>query len=171
MSLPVDPSSQNLASRVFGFETDFAGDLRCLPMAVRRKLDLAGVKLKLVHWHGLSSAERQRLLAWPDHPAALEDLRLWLLERSHTLPQGPASPLPPALATAWQRGEEIPEVLAASCRQLGLPLTPKTWRSLDELQRFALVKLSHPGHEHRNLPKALEEFEGGTRESSPLGVS
>jgi hypothetical protein len=35
-----------IARRVFGFEADFAGDLRCLPMAVRRKLDLAGVKLK-----------------------------------------------------------------------------------------------------------------------------
>lgn len=171
MSLPIEPASQNLASRVFAFEADFAGDLRCLPMAVRRKLDLAGVKLKLVHWHGLSSAERQRLLAWPDHPAAIEDLRLWLLERSHTLPQGPASPLPQALETAWQRGEEIPEVLAASCLQLGFPLTAETWRSLDELQRFALVKLSHPGHEHRNLAKALEEFEGGAMEPSPPGVS
>jgi len=32
------------------------------------------------------------------------------------------------------------------------------WARLDELQRFALVKLSHPGHEHRNLPRALQEF-------------
>jgi hypothetical protein len=30
--------------------------------------------------------------------------------------------------------------------------------ALNELQRFALVKLSHPGHEHRNLPRALAEF-------------
>jgi hypothetical protein len=29
---------------------------------------------------------------------------------------------------------------------------------LDELERFALLKLSHPGHEHRNLPRALAEF-------------
>ncbi|MEB3325220.1 MAG: nitrate reductase associated protein, partial [Cyanobacteriota bacterium] len=76
---------------MFRFEADFAGDLRCLPLAVRRKLDLAGVKLKLVHWHGLSDDERQRLLAWPDDGTSLEDLRQWLLERSHTLPQGPAS--------------------------------------------------------------------------------
>ena len=25
---------------IFGFEADFARDLRCIPMAVRRKLDL-----------------------------------------------------------------------------------------------------------------------------------
>jgi hypothetical protein len=52
----------------------------------------------------------------------------------------------------------LPAELAASCRQLGLALRPDAWQSLDELQRFALVKLSHPGHEHRNLPRALEEF-------------
>ena len=32
---------------IFGFEADFARDLRCIPMAVRRKLDLVGVKLGL----------------------------------------------------------------------------------------------------------------------------
>jgi len=39
-----------------------------------------------------------------------------------------------------------------------LPLEANRWRQLSELQRFALVKLSHPGHEHRNLPLALAEF-------------
>jgi len=154
---PHSPSA-DLASRMFRFEADFAGDLRCLPLAVRRKLDLAGVKLKLVHWHGLSDDDRQRLLAWPDDGASLGNLRQWLLERSRTLPQGPASPLPPAVGAEWQQGEVLPEGLGASCRQLGLALRPDAWQGLDELQRFALVKLSHPGHEHRNLPRALEEF-------------
>jgi hypothetical protein len=45
-----------------------------------------------------------------------------------------------------------------SCAQLGLKIEPQRWSNLDELQRFALVKLSHPGHEHRNLPRALDEF-------------
>ncbi len=143
---------------MFQFEIDFAGDLRCLPMAVRRKLDLAGVKLKLVHWHGLAPEERRRLLAWADDGASLSAMREWLLERSRTLPQGPASSLPPASATDWQRAEAWPESVAASCRELGLAWRPEGWAGLDELQRFALVKLSHPGHEHRNLPRALEEF-------------
>ena len=142
----------------FAFEADFTGDLRCIPMAVRRKLDLAGVKLKLVHWHGLEAEERQRLLAWADAPAAIEALRTWLLERSTNLPQGPASPLEPARGCDWQQGATTPAVLSDSCRQLGLTLREGGWRDLTELQRFALVKLSHPGHEHRNLPLALEEF-------------
>jgi hypothetical protein len=146
------------AGRVFGFEADFARDLRCIPMAVRRKLDLAGVKLKLVHWHGLAAEERGRLVAWPDDPLAISSLRDWLLERSTTLPEGPAKAIEPAREGAWQGEGDWPEAVRRSCAQLGLTVRAEGWRELDELQRFALVKLSHPGHEHRNLPRALAEF-------------
>ena len=53
------PPRQN---HCFGFEADFVGDLRCIPMAVRRKLDLVGVKLKLSHW---SQPQRGRTAAAP----------------------------------------------------------------------------------------------------------
>lgn len=144
--------------RCFGFEADFVGDLRCLPMAVRRKLDLVGVKLKLTHWSELGDGERQRLLAWPDDAAALADLEQWLLRRTAAMAAGAAGRLVPAREAAWQQSREVPQVLLASCRQLGLNLAAEAWRGLDELERFALVKLSHPGHEHRNLPRALAEF-------------
>lgn len=152
-----------MSGGTFGFEADFTLDLRCIPMAVRRKLDLAGVKLKLVHWAGLEPGERQRLLAWADDAAAIEALRQWLLNRSETLPQGPARELPAARNEPWQQPwsgpEALPEPLLQSCLELGLTLRREGWEQLGELQRFALVKLSHPGHEHRNLPRALAEFD------------
>jgi hypothetical protein len=146
------------AGRIFGFEADFARDLRCIPMAVRRKLDLAGVKLKLVQWHGLTAAERQRLMDWSDAAAAITSLRNWLLARSDTLPEGPAKVMEPARHCVWQGEGDWPEAVLRSCTQLALSVRAEGWRELDELQRFALVKLSHPGHEHRNLPRALAEF-------------
>ncbi len=142
----------------FGFEADFVGDLRCIPMAVRRKLDLAGVKLKLSHWNALSDAERQELLAWPDDAGGLAKLEHWLHQRTATMAVGAAGRLEPADGAPWQQADDAPEVLLASCRQLGLTLPTGAWGDLNELQRFALVKLSHPGHEHRNLPRALGEF-------------
>ncbi len=127
-------------------------------MAVRRKLDLAGVKLKLQHWSELGTSERSDLLAWSDDPAAIEALRQHLLERTTSLSAGSAKQLPRASGETWQQGERCPEVLTASCAQLGLAMATGGWANLDELQRFALVKLSHPGHEHRNLARALTEF-------------
>lgn len=151
-------SQEPRCRRVFAFEADFAGDLRCLPMAVRRKLDLAGVKLKLLQWHGLEEEERRRLLAWDDDDSAIAGLREWLLARSATLPEGPARALEPAVDPEWRSSAVWPEAVLGSCAQLGLTPQPERWRTLDELERFALLKLSHPGHEHRNLPRALAEF-------------
>ena len=147
-----------MASTCFNFEADFTADLRCIPMAVRRKLDLAGVKLKLMHWSELDEAERAELLAWADDAAAIEALRHHLMTRSAALSAGQAKDLPRPDAEPWQQATQLPEVLAASCAQLGLELPRGGWVELTELQRFALVKLSHPGHEHRNLPRALAEF-------------
>ena len=104
-------------------------------------------------------AERRDLLAWPDSPDELERLHSWLLARSAELPQGPARAIDPLHNAAWLRGGAIPDVLLESCRQLGVNLRAERWSQLDELERFALVKLCHPGHEHRNLPRALEEFD------------
>ncbi|WP_254934263.1 nitrate reductase associated protein [Cyanobium sp. WAJ14-Wanaka] len=157
--LPQFPLSTSLANTCFGFEADFTADLRCIPMAVRRKLDLAGVKLKLQHWSELGEAERDQLLAWPDDPSAIEALRQHLQARSAALSAGPAKDLARPDAEPWQQADQLPEVLAASCTQLGLEIRSSGWAELDELQRFALVKLSHPGHEHRNLARALAEFE------------
>ena len=143
---------------IFRFEADFAKDLRCIPMAVRRKLDLVGVKLGLPHWHRLSAAERQRLLAWPDDAAGLGQLGDWLRQRTAAMPEGEAKALEPARQEPWQRADLCPEILLEACRELGLRLAPNGWSRLGELERFALVKLSRPGHEHRNLPHALAEF-------------
>jgi hypothetical protein len=156
---PRPPLTTPLANSCFDFEADFTATLRCIPMAVRRKLDLAGVKLKLQHWSELAEAERGELLAWADDGAAIEALRKHLLARTASLSAGQAKELPrPSGHEPWQQADQLPELLAASCAQLGLELRSDGWMALNELQRFALVKLSHPGHEHRNLPRALAEF-------------
>jgi len=146
------------ASTCFGFEADFTAELRCIPMAVRRKLDLAGVKLKLLHWSELAVAERQRLLAWPDGPGPMGELRLWLLERTAHQSPGVARTLPMAAQESWQQQQATPPLVHQACRDQGVLLSDAAWAGLNELQRFALVKLSQSGHEHRNLPLALEEF-------------
>jgi hypothetical protein len=37
-------------------------------------------------------------------------------------------------------------------------ITAQQWEKLTPLQRFALIKLSRSGHENKNFPKAMAEF-------------
>ena len=50
----------------FDFEEDFMEDnIRCIPMIVRFKMDIAGIKLKLAEWSKFQPAERVKLALLP----------------------------------------------------------------------------------------------------------
>ena len=52
-------------STLFEFEKDFSASLRCIPMAVRFKLDHSGVKLSLRQWSRFQHQDREQLLNLP----------------------------------------------------------------------------------------------------------
>ncbi|MGF1518540.1 MAG: nitrate reductase associated protein [Nodosilinea sp.] len=144
-------------NRFFQFEASFVESLRCIPMQVRLKLDTCGVKLKLEHWHRLSSAERASLTQIPcaeasgTYGAYVQDLV--------TKIQGiPASTLAIDPNPPWQNLTAVPDQVQAQAAALGVTIGLDQWRSLSSLERFALIKLSRPGHENRNFYPALVEF-------------
>jgi hypothetical protein len=148
----------DLHDRLFPFESDFVSDLRCIPMAVRRKLDLCGRKLRLQTWLGWSEDRRRALVQWPDDGAGLAALVEALAHET--------TPLPPARDEPWQGTGPVPPAVAAATAELGRPVGDSAWASLDELQRFALLKLSLPGHGRHNLVRALDDF--GLGDPSPI---
>ena len=152
------PSPRLQASHCFAFEHDFVGSWRCIPLCVRRKLDLIGLKLKLSHWLELSQAQRQELVDWPDQTNALQELREQLLAWTRTLADGEAKPLPLAVAEPWQRLEPVPDEVQRAARQREVSLGSDQWAALGELERFALCKLARPGHDHHNLGAAFAEL-------------
>ena len=99
------------ASHCFAFEQDFIGNWRCIPLCVRRKLDLCGVKLKLNHWLELSQEQRQALVDWPDGVDALEQLRQHLRDCTRFMADGMAKDLPPVSGAPWQQQAELPAVV------------------------------------------------------------
>jgi hypothetical protein len=142
--------------RPFAFENPFVTELRCIPMAVRRKLDLTGLKLSLGQWTKFSLDNRRFLMNSPiDHPHADWGHRARTLVQE--LGEEPRL-LEIETLPAWKVLEHIPADVASQCGSHEIELSLATWRSLDELQRFALVKLSRPGHENRNFLPALREF-------------
>ena len=144
----------------FDFEEDFVEEnIRCIPMIVRFKLDKAGIKLKLAEWVKLNTEEKLQLALMPSgNDGEIGNYREWLTERIRLKTGNEATALPVEEHPAWQDRQRIPDELAAECRKRGKTITEDQWSSLTDLQRFALLKLSRPGHENRNLPKALKEF-------------
>ncbi|MEB3312872.1 MAG: nitrate reductase associated protein [Cyanobacteriota bacterium] len=143
----------------FDFEADFVNDLRCIPLGVRYKLDSCGVKLKLPHWHRFTLAQRQTLITLPcQTPAEVQAyrqrLRQWVYDQTGEWPTDLAIDPEPA----WGRLDHIPPSVTAQASRLGTPLSLDQWQALSPLQRFALIKLSQAGHEHRNFALALMEF-------------
>ena len=150
----------NQASHCFAFEHDFIGSWRCIPLCVRRKLDLIGLKLKLNHWLALTQEQRQQLVDWPDERQQLNALRDHLRDCTSSMADGMAKNLPPACGEPWQQPNRIPAELIDAAQKQGIELDANTWSELDELERFALCKLARPGHDHHNLPAAFNEVLG-----------
>ena len=148
------------ASHCYAFEQDFIGNWRCIPLCVRRKLDLSGVKLKLNHWLALTQDQRQQLVDWPDTPDALHDLRGHLRQCTAAMPDGRVKDLDPVTAAPWQQADDLPAEVADAAAARGVELTAVHWRAIRELDRFALCKLVRPGHDHHNLAAAFSEVLG-----------
>jgi hypothetical protein len=148
------------AEKNFRFEEDFVEDgMRCIPMAVRFKLDRCGIKLKLSEWSRMNELERHHLA---ESPCATSDeilvYRAWLRHTIYKRTGTEAAELPTSPDPVWSETMRIPECVQNQLDELGIPMTLDQWNGLPTLQRFALVKLSRPGHENRNFPIALREF-------------
>ena len=143
----------------FKFEADFVDSLRCIPMQVRYKLDTCGIKLKLSDWSHMTKVERETLVERPcttegEIQAYREYLENLILQRSGTPPTTLfIEPYP-----AWMDATNVPDKLQQKAEEIGTNITPQQWKDLTPLQRFSLIKLSRPGHENENFPKAIAEF-------------
>lgn len=149
-----------MKSTFFKFEEDFVeANIRCIPMIVRFKLDACGIKLKLAEWSRMTPCEREHLAASPSetlHQIAQyrKDLIRLIFDRTGN----PATELPIFQNSAWARIDEIPHPIKEKLQEHSWSVSLQQWQGLTDLQRFALLKLSYPGHENKNFPKAMVEF-------------
>ncbi|MEA5578213.1 nitrate reductase associated protein [Anabaena sp. UHCC 0451] len=143
----------------FNFEADFVDALRCIPMQVRCKLDTCGIKLKLSDWHQMTILQRTTLVELPCSTATeiqfyQEHLQKLILE----LTGKPATKLPIEPHPPWMDSATVPPSLQEKAQEIGVTITLQNWEKLTPLRRFALLKLSRPGHENKNFPTVMAEF-------------
>jgi hypothetical protein len=143
--------------RKFAFEGDIHASLDCVPMAVRRKLDLVRWKISLAGWQSLPRADRLSLCHLPvDGPGDLE-VYAEVLQHCARRAGAELKPLPPP-EEIW-KGEDVPVDVAVRCREASIPIDARRWTSLDEDSRYALVKLADPKREATKFIAAAIELE------------
>jgi hypothetical protein len=134
----------------FAFEGDLHRTLEFIPIAVRRKLDLAGLKLSLAAWNCLSRAEKLAVCHLPvDGEEDLEVYREALSGFAARVGE-PVSPLPggPLDSRAWRH---VPEALATRVDR-------DRWSGLSDEARYVVVKLADPRKSKDKLEAALREL-------------
>jgi hypothetical protein len=147
-------------SHLFAFENDFVVTLRCVPMAVRFKLDACGIKLSLRQWSRFLPEERRDLLMTPCETASeIESYRGRLVELIGLREGGEVKILTDTSSLGWEQTQELPSAVRSFAQSIAIaPPSNAQWRKLSQLQRFVLVKLSRDNHDNVNFIPAMREF-------------
>lgn len=147
-------------TQLFAFEADFVDSLRCVPMAVRFKLDRCGIKLTLRQWSRFSQQDRQGLLLQAcDAPGECGIYRATLVDLIARRAGESARPLAEPAPTQWRDAHRTAAMVRDFAADQGLkPPTDAQWAALSDLQRFVLLKLTRDNHDNVNFVPALREF-------------
>jgi hypothetical protein len=129
-------------------------------MAVRFKLDHAGIKLSLRQWCRFTLTDRERLLR--DRCETVEEIHQYrqtlidfIRNRAADKPRDvPVHTIPP-----WTEISTVPEPVRRQAHSMGMNCPDVArWAALRPLQRFALLKLTGAGHDNDNFTPAMREF-------------
>lgn len=147
-------------AQLFDFESDFVSTLRCVPMAVRFKLDQCGIKLTLRQWSRFTRADRQDLLTAPCGTSAeIEAYRAALAALIELRAREAARILAETPCGLWNYADQVPPPVAQQARIVGLAApSVAQWAALTVLQRFVLLKLTRDKHDNVNFAPAMVEF-------------
>lgn len=143
----------------YQFESEIYPTLSRIPLHVRMKLDLTGVKISLKGWLAFSLEEREVLCHLP---VETEEERkafasyLGFLSRRYLGEE--AARVSPVTDPPWENPNRIPDSVRAMSEQAGEAATPQEWRQWNSCQRYALLKLSITKNEPEQFFQALREF-------------
>jgi hypothetical protein len=147
-------------AQLFEFESDFVATLRCVPMAVRLKLDRCGLKITLRQWSRLHLGDREILLHRPCRAPDEISAYAWSVSEMVALrAHESVMPLAEDSDALREMSGLVPAAVVEFARLAGVkPPNESDWALLSELQRFALVKLSRKNHDNVNFVPAMLEF-------------
>lgn len=145
---------------LFAFEADFVATLRCVPMAVRLKLDRVEIKLTLRQWSRFTAGDRRTLLETPcESSEQISSFRTLLVDLVRLRSGEAAKPLAEPPAPLWEDATRTPVAVIDYAQAISVaPPTTSAWAALHPLQRFVLLKLTRDNHDNVNFLPAMIEF-------------
>jgi len=146
----------------FRYEEEFLPTLSRMPLHVRRKLDLTGIKLSLRDWLAFGMEERTVLCHLPaedeEEKRVFSEYVNFLCEKYRGVPVKRVEPVSDA---AWNNPNQAPaEVLERTAAE-GKPVTQEQWQAWNVYQRYALYKTAVSKNEPEKFFAVLEELRGG----------
>jgi hypothetical protein len=148
----------------YRFEAEIYPTLSRIPLHVRMKLDLTGVKISLKTWLAFTMEERQALCHLP---VATEEERkvfssyLDFLSRRYL--SETVATVPPITNPPWEDRACAPDTVVARSQEADRVVTLEEWARYLSHQRYALYKLSISKNEPEQFYNVLGEFREGNR--------
>jgi hypothetical protein len=142
----------------FEYEAEFYPTLSRLPLYVRMKLDITGIKLTLKDWLAFSIEERQAICHLPADNAEEQEAFTayvdFLRRRYHA---SPAERLPPMSGSLWNP-DRVPQPVLDKSHTNGKVVTLQEWRQWKFHERYALYKTAISKSEPETFYAVLNEL-------------
>jgi hypothetical protein len=142
----------------FAYEAEFYPGLSRLPLHVRMKLDLTGVKISLKDWLAFSFEERTVLCHLPietdDERRAFSSYLGFLSNKYRDEPVTTTDVMDSSL---WNLSE-VPEPVAQKSAAASHPVTLAEWSGWQAHQRYALYKTAISRSQPEAFEKVLNEL-------------
>ena len=130
----------NTGEQIMGFERAIDSECRQIPMVVRMKLDLCGLRMGLGAWQRLSDADKASLIeAQVDDQAAPDGFRALLEQLCGKEALSPLSPEHLDARAAWLTGDVTPPQVTAAMAKQEIDLD---WARLEVFPRYVLNHLA-----------------------------
>ena len=148
-----------MTTRILSFERELAETLDFVPLGVRRKLDLAAVKISLDAWRKLAIDDRRALRDAIVTDAASASAFAESVRAAASRASVETEPLPLPALPAW-RSDGVPGAIETRLGELGASLDAAAWRALDDEARYLLLALAGKRREPERFELAVKEILG-----------
>ncbi|MEX0802960.1 MAG: nitrate reductase associated protein [Candidatus Binatia bacterium] len=143
----------------FRYETEFHPFLDRLPLHVRMKLDVTGVKLSLQDWLAFSIEERTAICHLPadqeEEKQAFKDYTNFLCRKYRGTPAQVVPPISPSL---WETSNQVPNPILARAGDNRTAVSLEEWLRWTSHQRYALYKTAVSKSEPEKFFAVLDEL-------------